>query len=378
MEANNNSIPFRNQTPAPRPVNQMIIGCAVIPLLLIIGAVAVYGFFRANAAGRLTVPQGQVILVRAKPDNSAPLLARMGENNQLRITGRTADWRWLEVEIWDDQTGWTLRPLDILVWRLQAPETAPASVAVSPDAPETIGASEMIAIPETTFTMGSPAGLGEADEQPAHPVTVSAFDIDKTEVTVGQYWQCVQAGACAAPQTNTGQLTANYLNNPAFDDHPVINVPWTEANHYCLWQGKRLPTEAEWELTAGWNEEKGAKLRWPWGNSSAGIAANVGETSPGVPKAVGTHPADVSSLGALDMGGNVSEWVFDWYKVDYYSVADDTDPVGPTHRRGEGTGRGVRGGSYADTAEQARTANRHHKEADYGYASVGFRCARDR
>ena len=68
---------------------------------------------------------------------------------------------------------------------------------------------------------------------------------------------------------------------------------------------------------------------------------------------------------------------FDWYKVDYYSVADDTDPVGPTNRRGEGTGRGVRGGSYADPVEQARTANRGNNEATYGYRTVGFRCARD-
>jgi len=377
MEPTNDSTTLSNRPPAPRPTNQIIIGCAVIPLLLIIGAVSVYGYFRSNAASRLTVPAGQVALVRAEPDTSAPLLARFGENSQLKISGRTADWRWLEVEVWDDQIGWTLRPLDILVWQLQAPETAPAAPVTDPNALETVAFSEMVFIPQTTFTMGSPPGLGEADEQPAHPVTLSAFAIDKTEVTVGQYWQCVQTGTCAAPQTNTGQLAADYLNNPAFDNYPVINVPWSEANRYCLWQGKRLPTEAEWELAAGWNAAKGAKLLWPWGNSADGIEANVGETSVSEPVPGGTNPADASALDVLDMGGNVSEWVFDWYKVDYYSVADDTDPVGPTNRRGEGTGRVVRGGSYADTTEQARTANRHHKEASYGYPTVGFRCAQD-
>jgi formylglycine-generating enzyme required for sulfatase activity len=225
--------------------------------------------------------------------------------------------------------------------------------------------------------MGSPPGLGEADEAPAHPVSLSAFEIDRTEVTVGQYWQCVAAGACAAPIAETGESVTHYLNNPTFDNHPVINVPWVEANRYCGWQGKRLPTEAEWELAAGWDIERGAKLRWPWGNDSPGEKINVVEFSGGQPAVVGSFPADKSPVGVLDMAGNVSEWVFDWYKVDYYNVADETDPVGPTNRRGEGTGRVVRGASFADPLEQARTANRGHQEETYGYPTVGFRCARD-
>ncbi|RME44286.1 MAG: hypothetical protein D6796_11970 [Caldilineae bacterium] len=92
---------------------------------------------------------------------------------------------------------------------------------------------------------------------------------------------------------------------------------------------------------------------------------------------MGSFPADRSPAGVLDMGGNVSEWVFDWYKVDYYRVADETDPRGPTHRRGEGTGRVVRGGSFADPLPEARTANRRHRAEGYGYPTVGFRCARD-
>jgi formylglycine-generating enzyme required for sulfatase activity len=235
----------------------------------------------------------------------------------------------------------------------------------------------MIRIPATTFTMGSPPGLGEADEEPAHPVSISAFEMDRTEVTVGQYWQCVAAGACTAPTADGSQSEPHYLNDPAFDNYPVINVPWAEANSYCAWRGKRLPTEAEWELAAGWDTERGAKLLWPWGNEATPGQANLGYAPGSDPAPVDSFPEDRSPLGMMDMAGNVSEWIFDWYKVDYYSTADDTDPVGPTQRRGEGTGRVVRGASFADPVEQARTANRGRQEATYGYPTVGFRCAGD-
>jgi formylglycine-generating enzyme required for sulfatase activity len=324
----------------------------------------------------LTVPARQVLLVRAAPDEAAPLLARFGAGRLLKITGRSQDWRWLEVELWDDRRGWALRPLDILVWQIKAQETTPAP-APTTAAVVTPIVADMATIPETTFTMGSPPGLGEADEQPAHPVTLSAFELDRTEVTVGQYWQCVEAGACAPPGDDTGGGEAHYLNDPIFDNHPVVNVPWLEASRYCTWRGKRLPTEAEWELAAGWDAARGAKLLWPWGNEPPAGPVNVGDASLRKAVAVGSTILDLSPLGVYDLGGNVSEWVFDWYKVDYYSVADETDPIGPTNRRGEGSGRGVRGGSFADSLEQARTANRRHQAEEYGYPMVGFRCARD-
>jgi sulfatase modifying factor 1 len=362
---------------APRPTTQMTIGCILIPLIVAIIAFGLFGYVRANASSRLTVPAGEMVQVRAWPDPAAPLLARFGEGRELRITGRTEDWRWLEVALWDDQRGWTLRPLDILVWKLEAPTRDPQPPENLPT-PVMPVAARMIDIPAVTFTMGSPPGLGEPDEQPAHPVSLSAFAIDQTEVTVGQYWQCVEAGECAAPSADGSQTEPHYLNDPAFDNHPVINVLWGEANRYCLWQGKRLPTEAEWEMAAGWDADRGAKLLWPWGNDPEAGQANIDDRGVGEATVGGAFPQDRSPLGLLDMGGNVSEWVFDWYKVDYYSVADDTNPVGPTHRRGEGTGRVVRGGSFADPVEQARTANRGHREATYGYATVGFRCASDR
>jgi iron(II)-dependent oxidoreductase len=351
----------------------MAIGCFVIPIVTAAILLASFLYLRSNAAASLIVPDKELLLVRAAPAETAPLLARFGRGYPLQITGRTEDWRWLEVELWDQRRGWALRPLDILVWQLEAEPVTPAAASSLLPIPDPVEAHMML-IPATTFTMGSPPGLGEVDEQPAHAVTLSAFEIDRFEVTAGQYWDCVAAGVCAAPDGYASQTQPHYLNDPAFDRHPMINVPWTEANRYCNWQGRRLPTEAEWEMAASWDVAKKAKLQWPWGNE-AGLA-NVGDSSAGEAAAVGSFPADRSPLGVMDMAGNVSEWVLDWYKVDYYSVADDTDPLGPTSRRGEGSGRVVRGGSFADPLVEARTANRRQQAETYGYPTVGFRCAR--
>lgn len=362
--------------PAPRPTTQMTLGCIIIPLI-VVSALALFFFsIRAKASDQLIVPDDTALLVWAAPDEAAPLLARFGEGRVLEVTGHSPNWRWLEVRLWDGRRGWTLRPLDILVWQIEADVATPTPLD-GPLPVVTPVAERMILIPPTAFTMGSPPGIGEADERPAHPVRLSAFEIDQNEVTVGQYWQCVLAEACGAPTSDASQTEPHYLKDPAFDNHPAINVPWVEANHYCGWRGKRLPTEAEWEMAAGWNIEKKAKLQWPWGNDPVQGQVNVGDTSLGEAAAVGSFVDDRSPTGVLDMAGNVSEWVFDWYKVDYYSVADDTDPTGPSHRRGEGTGRVIRGASFADQIDQARTANRRHQAETYGYPTIGFRCVRE-
>jgi formylglycine-generating enzyme required for sulfatase activity len=354
----------------------MTIGCGLIPAIVLIILLGAFFYVRSTASNQLTVPDQDVVLVRTVPDEAAPLLARFGHGQVLTVTGRSHDWRWLEVALWGGRRGWTLRPLDILVWQIEAQESVPVPDNNPPERVAPIEA-KMISLPATTFTMGSPPGLGEADEQPAHAVSLSAFAIDRTEVTVGQYWQCVEAGSCAPPDSTGSQASSHYFNDPAFDNHPIVNVPWTESNRYCLWRGKRLPTEAEWEMAAGWDIEREAKLFWPWGNTPDQVQANLGGTSIEAPATVGSFFADASPSGILDMAGNVSEWVFDWYKVDAYSNTDDTDPIGPANRRGEGSGRVVRGGSFADWPDQARTANRRSQEPAYGFSSIGFRCARN-
>ena len=366
----------QERVPAPRPTTQMFIGCLFIPLLLAIGVGAIVLRTWWTASAELTVPNADVLLVHSQPAADAPLLARFGAGHPFHVTGRSADWRWLEVELWDGQRGWALRPLDIFVWQISAAQVTPQPNTLSPAQTEPV-AAQMLPMAGGPFTMGSPPGLGDADETPAHAVTLSAFAIDQTEVTVGQYWQCVLAGACAAPTSNASQSQPHYLNDVAFDNYPIIQVPWSEAKAYCTWRGARLPTEAEWEMAAGWDATRNAKVLWPWGNDATAAQANVNGREPDA-TTVGAFTDDRSPTGALDMGGNVREWVLDWYKVDYYSVADDTNPTGPSNRRGEGAGRVVRGASFANNVDQARTANRGHEEPAYGYATVGFRCAQDR
>lgn len=361
---------------APQPTTQMFIGCLVIPVLLVLVLGGVLFRTWQNAATNLTVPDANVLLVYSAPDEAAPLIARFGAGHVFEVLGRSDDWRWLEVETWDGQSGWTLRPLDILVWQIQADPSVPqenSGVVLRPDPVE----EEMVSIDGGTFTMGSPPGLGDEDESPAHAVTLSPYAIDRTEVTVGQYWSCVQAHACLTPTEDRSQTQPHYINDPAFDNHPVINVPWSEAKAYCTWRGKRLPTEAEWEMAAGWDATSGAKARWPWGNEGEVEEANLNARRSDT-TTVGSYMDDSSPAGVLDMGGNVREWVLDWYKVDYYSVADDTDPTGPSNRRGEGSGRVVRGGYFASQLFQARTAARDHADPAYGYPMIGFRCAQDR
>lgn len=361
---------------APRPTAQMTMGCVVIPLILVIVVAGIFLYLRSKASFHLMVPAGEVALVRLLPEDAAPLLARFGAGRVLEVIGRTEDWLWLEVVLWDGRRGWARRPLQILVWQIEATVTMPVAETIVP--PEIIPVAEqMVAIPAASFTMGSPPGLGEDDERPAHVVHLSAFEIDRTEVTVGQYWTCVAAGVCRSPTSDAIPTQAHYLNDPVFDNHPVVNVSWSQANAYCLWRGKRLPTEAEWELAAGWDVERRAKRLWPWGNDARQGRANVGDTALHSTAPVGSFPTDRSPSGVLDMGGSVSEWVFDRYKVDAYRVGDETNPIGPTSRRGVGTGRVVRGGSFVDGWDEARTSNRRHQAKAYGYPTIGFRCVRD-
>ncbi len=247
-----------------------------------------------------------------------------------------------------------------------------------------------IYIPQGTFTRGGIDSDARANEGPAAKITMSGFWIDKTEVTNGMYRLCVEAGVCELPHYGSrpvlkSQTRDPYFNNPEFADYPVIYVTWGDADTYCKWAGRRLPTEAEWEYAA-----RGAfpSLNiFPWGDqrpdsSRANFNYAVGDTT-----RVGSYPAGASPFGVLDMAGNVAEWVNDFYDPNYYQQSTTMNPTGPAGRTNL-FARVVRGGHWGDSWQALRVSARASltgpnpnaqmgSDQWYGESAptVGFRCA---
>jgi formylglycine-generating enzyme required for sulfatase activity len=244
--------------------------------------------------------------------------------------------------------------------RAAVSDAAPAPRPELPPVPVEVRTTDdgMVVVAAGTFTMGSPFGDGFADEDPEHVVTLREFAIERTEVSVADFER--------SPLTLPRQPEWNW--GP---DQPVVNVTWHEAAQYCEWAGKRLPTEAEWEKAArGPN-----RLSFPWGNQWSVGKANSGVDGDGHAHAapVGSFLAGASPYGALDMSGNVWEWVADWYREDAYASSPSSDPTGPSR----GTERVARGGSFEGQASvNVRTAVRQPLKASERRPSVGFRCAR--
>ena len=262
----------------------------------------------------------------------------------------------------------TLRMIQVLR-AAQAETGAAARTALPAQVSEKDGMPRVV-VPAGTFQMGSAetetAAL--ANERPLHTVYLEAYWIDQTEVTNAIYAACVAAGACPAPGALASSTRADYYENPLYARHPVVNVPWAAAQAYCAWAGRRLPTEAEWEKAA-----RGAEgARYPWGEalpdaSRAGLAPEVADTQP-----VGQYPAGASPYGALDLAGNVREWVSDWYSESYYgSSPTQRNPQGPV----SGQQRILRGGAWDGPAEALRAAARSAVDPATVSATVGFRCA---
>lgn len=191
-------------------------------------------------------------------------------------------------------------------------------------------------------------------------IELGPFAIDRAEVSVGGYRQCVDAGVCVAPVDPLGQMRR--------PDRPVVNVTHAMAETYCGWAGGRLPTSAEWLLAARGFEPR----RYPWGERVATCAlARVAGCGDGA-VASGQSPADTSEFGLTDVAGNVSEWVLDGPPPPRARGGLLRDPVGAT----EGGRRWVRGGSFLSTPEGAELRRSVAVDAREARIDRGFRCAR--
>jgi len=227
----------------------------------------------------------------------------------------------------------------------------------------------MVLIPAGAFLMGSasPPGLSwleqGVDETPQHRVKLGVFWIDRYEVTEADYARFVAGTGHPPPRLWAGQ--------PRRATHPVIDVSWYDADAYCRWADKRLPTEAEWEKAA--RGERGVK--WPWGNVYGPGLANLQGEEDGYQYTAppGAFPQGRSAYGVYDMAGNVAEWVADWYDPKYYLGAPFESPTGPD----VGKHRVYRGGSWNDTPSDVRTAKRFTAAPHQTSAVIGFRCAKD-
>ena len=259
--------------------------------------------------------------------------------------------------------------------------------------------SEMILIPTGTFLMGGelddligqPRGyINYASERPVHRVKISAFYMDKLEITNLQYKRFLEyveingsASVDHPKQPDIGHFQ-QYMDEHLDDDNqPAVGLNWYDAYAYCNWSGKRLPTEAEWEYAArGGNE---TYRKYPWGNfgpdadgiwwsnyhPEQGIAADRYQFS----APVGSYPDGVSPFGILDMAGNAEEWVHDWWGVNYYQFTDNAqDPKGPA--TGRKNNKVIKGGSFGSDKHHIRIATRLYGSPETKTQYQGVRCAK--
>jgi formylglycine-generating enzyme required for sulfatase activity len=224
-----------------------------------------------------------------------------------------------------------------------------------------------LSIPAGPFQMG--IGPGTSIRGPMHTVYLDSYQIMRHEVTNWQYMQCVIQQGCSGLMYGYSYSRNSYYGNPNYVDYPVLWNTWYMANQYCAWAGGRLPTEAEWEKAA-----RGASdtRDYPWGNQDIDCTrANYDLSCLGDTAMVGSYPAGSSPYGAMDMIGNVWEWVNDWYQWDYYAISPSYNPPGPA----TGNYKVIRGSSYLGNVPSSYVYDRMYRAPDF-LSDIGFRCVK--
>lgn len=224
---------------------------------------------------------------------------------------------------------------------------------------------EMVYIPPGPFIRGY--DQGGFDEAPQREIFLDGFSIDRYEVTNHQY----EAFVAASGHRKAGP-PSRYAKNMArmrSANQPVVYVSHDDAQAYCAWKNKRLPSEAEWEKAM-----RGPDGRlWPWGNDERPGSANWARVQDGaeVTAPAGSFQDDRSPYGVMDGAGNVMEWVADWYLETAYRDSPEKNPPSPEY----GMFRVLRGGSYTTTGGDVRLTSRNKMVPDFRDETIGFRCA---
>jgi formylglycine-generating enzyme required for sulfatase activity len=247
---------------------------------------------------------------------------------------------------------------------------APASQEQSQIKTSDMDGMAMLLVPAGDFIMGNTW----PEELQSHTVYLDAYYIDKTEVSLGMYKKCVDAGVCNVLKTdmnvtNGSYFPTDYFSNPQYDNYPVSDVAWMDARTYCEWAGRRLPSEAEWEKAARGRDERVL----PWGTKELNCSLVNGEgCTNNMPDPVDSRFDGASPYGALNMLGNVYEYVNDWYGEDYYINSPLENPRGPN----SGSSHVFRGQCWRLPLDTAFfNVYDRMSGGDSGDITIGFRCA---
>jgi formylglycine-generating enzyme required for sulfatase activity len=241
------------------------------------------------------------------------------------------------------------------------PAPVPAAGTEAPTAPPVV--EMVVEIPAGEFIMGS--DMGDGDEQPAHTVTLEAFEIDMFEVSNADFAKFVEETGYQTEVEKEAPDEKSWRDYAeGKDNHPVVKVTWNDADAYCQWAGKRLPTEAEWEKAA--KGEEG--FLYPWGNEWEPAKANTKESGFRGTVAVGSFAEGASPYGVFDMAGNVWEWMADWYQP-YPGSTYQSEYFGEKFKV-------TRGGAWFTEADKVTTSNRNTTTPSAANDDIGFRCVR--